>query len=213
MSRRCPAQVRAAQVRAGRERRLRADAELGYRWQAWFNDSFEYLANTVHFSLDPARVSGYSVWLKILQPLHSYALITILQHLVGPAVAVMIYALARHRYGAPAWLATLASVPVLYDGFEIELEHLILSDAPFLFLLTLALTLLLWDPAGPSTRRSAVIGLLLGLGVVLRSVGEPILVVLVVYMIIRRFNWRNVAATLVVGLLLPTPPACSSTRG
>jgi hypothetical protein len=180
---------------------LRADAELGYRWQAWFNDSFEYLANTVHFNLDPTRVSGYSVFLKILEPFHSYALITILQHLMGLAVAVMIYALARHRFGAPAWLATLATVPVLYDGFEIQLEHLILSDVPFLFVLTLATALLLWDPAGPSTRRSAVIGLLLGLGVVLRSVGEPVLALFVIYMIIRRFNWRKILATLVVGLV------------
>jgi hypothetical protein len=180
---------------------LRADTELGYRWQAWFNDSFEYLANTIHFNLDPTRVSGYSVLLKILQPFHSYALITILQHLMGLAVAVMVYALARHRFGAPAWLATLATVPVLYDGFEIQLEHLILSDVPFLFLLTLATTMLLWDPAGPSTRRSAVIGLLLGLGVVLRSVGEPLLAVFVVYMVIRRFSWRKVAALFVVGVV------------
>ena len=180
---------------------LRADAELGYRWQAWFNDSFEYLANTVHFNLDPTRVSGYSVFLKILEPFHSYALITILQHLMGLAVGVMVYALARHRFGAPAWLATLAAVPVLYDGFEIQLEHLILSDVPFLFVLTLATTLLLWDPAGPSTRRSVVIGLLLGLGVVLRSIGEPLLAVFLVYMIIRRFNWRKIAATVVVGLV------------
>src|SRR3984885_8302746 len=124
---------------------LRADAELGYRWQAWFNNSFEYVSNTVHFSLDPTRVSGYEIMLKILQPFHSYALITILQHLMGLAVAVMIYALARHRFGAPPWLATLATVPVLYDGYEIELEHLILSDVPFLFLLVLATTMLLWN--------------------------------------------------------------------
>jgi hypothetical protein len=174
---------------------LRADAELGYRWQAWFNDSFEYVTNTVHFNLDPTRVSGYSIWLKILQPFHSYAPITILQHLMGLAVGVMVYALARHRYQAPAWLATLAAVPVLYDGFEIQLEHLILSDVPFLFVVMLATTLLLWDPSGPSTRRCAVIGALLGLGAVLRSIGLPLLALFAVYMIIRRFNWRKVAAT------------------
>ena len=56
---------------------LRVDAELGYRWQAWFNDSFQYVQNTVRFQLDPTRVSGYSIWLKILQPLHSYAVVTI----------------------------------------------------------------------------------------------------------------------------------------
>jgi hypothetical protein len=121
---------------------LRVDAELGYRWQAWFNDSFEYVQNTVHFELDPTRISGYSIWLKILQPFHSYAPVTILQHLMGLAIAVMIYALARHRFGVSAWLAALATVPVLYDGFEIELEHLIMADVPFLFVLTLATTLL-----------------------------------------------------------------------
>ena len=205
-----PAGVRSLAARTWAEHRLfiivlipavllRADAELGYRWQAWFNDSFTYVSDTVHFNLDPTRVSGYSVFLKILEPFHSYALVTILQHLMGLAVAVMLYALTRHRFGAPAWLATLATVPVLYDGYEIELEHLILSDVPFLFLITLATTLLLWDPAGPSARRSAFIGLLLGLAVVLRSVGEPLLAVFVVYMIIRRFNWRKIAATVVVG--------------
>jgi hypothetical protein len=177
---------------------LRADAELGYRWQSWFNDSFEYLANTISFSLDPTRVSGYSVWLRILEPFHSYALITILQHLEGLSVGVMVYALARHRFGVKAWIATLAAVPVLYDGFEIQLEHLIMADAPFLFLVMLATTLLLWNPAGPSTRMCAVIGLLLGLGAVLRAIGLPLVAVFAVYMIIRRVNWRKVAAAIVV---------------
>ena len=180
---------------------LRADAELGYRWQSWFNDSFEYIANTVRLTLDPTRVSGYSVWLKFLQPFHSYALITILQHLMGLAVGVMVYALLRHRYQAPAWLATLAAVPVLYDGFEIQLEHLILSDTMFLFAVMLATTLLLWDPAGPSTGRCALIGALLGLGAVLRSIGLPLLAVFAVYMIIHRFGWRKIAATVVVCLI------------
>jgi hypothetical protein len=180
---------------------LRADAELGYRWQAWFNDSFEYVANTVHFTLDPTRVSGYSVLLKILQPFHSYALITILQHLMGLAVGVMVYALARHRYHASAWLATLATVPVLYDGFEIQLEHLILSDTAFLFVLVLATTLLLWDPSGPSTRRCVAIGALLGIGADLRSIGLPLLAIFAVFMIIKRFSWRKIAAAIVACLV------------
>ncbi len=180
---------------------LRVDAELGYRWQSWFNDSFEYLAHTISFSLDPTRVSGYSIWLRILEPFHSYALITILQHLEGLAVGVMVYALARHRFGAKAWIATLAAVPVLYDGFEIQLEHLIMADVPFLFIIMLATTLLLWNPSGPSTRMCAFIGLLLGVGAVLRSIGLPLLAVFGVYMIIRRIGWRKVAATIAVCLV------------
>ena len=179
---------------------LRVDAELGYRWQAWFNDSFQYVQNTVTLNLDPTRVSGYSLWLKLFQVFHTYAIITILQHLMGLATAVLIYALARHRFRAPAWLATLATVPVLYDGFGIQLEHLILSDIPFLFVITLAVTLLLWDPE-PSMRRCVIVGLLLGLGEVLRSVGLPLLAVFAVYMIIRRVSWKRVAAAIVVCLL------------
>jgi hypothetical protein len=177
---------------------LRVDAELGYRWQAWFNDSFLYVADAVHFQLDPTRASGYSVFLKILQPFHSFALVTILQHLMGLAVAVMVYALARHRYGAPAWLATLATVPVLYDGFEIQLEHLIMADVPLLFLLVLATTMLLWDPAGPSLRTCAGVGLILGVADCFRAVGLPLLAVFAVYMIITRVSWRKVAAAIVV---------------
>jgi hypothetical protein len=177
---------------------LRVDAELGYRWQVWFNDSFDYIQNTVHFSLDPTRPSGYSIWLKILEPFHTYALVTILQHLMGLAVAVMVYALARHRFGAPAWAATLATVPVLYDGFEIQLEHLILADIPFLFVLTLAVTLLLWSKEKPSLRRCVLIGVLLGISDLLRSVSLPLLLVIAVYMIIQRVKWRRIIAMGVV---------------
>jgi hypothetical protein len=180
---------------------LRVDAELGYRWQSWFNDSFQYVQNTVHLTLDPTRPSGYSVWLKLLQPFHSYALITILQHLMGLATAVLVYALARHRFAAPAWLATLAAVPVLYDGFEINLEHLIMADVPTLFLLTLAVTLLLWNPAGPSLRTCVTVGMLLGIADCLRSVGLPLLAVFAVYMIFTRVRWRRVAATVVTCLV------------
>ncbi|HLK02002.1 MAG TPA: hypothetical protein VKU39_19135, partial [Streptosporangiaceae bacterium] len=155
---------------------LRVDAEIGYRWQLWFNDSFDYVQNTVKFQLDPTRVSGYTVFLKVLEPFRTYAIITILQHLMGVAVAVMIYALARHRFGVRPWLATLATVPVLYDGFEIQLEHLIMADVPFLFVLTLALTLLLWSPK-PSLLRCLTVGFLLGLADVLRSVALPLLAI------------------------------------
>jgi hypothetical protein len=173
---------------------LRVDTELGYRWQVWFNDSFDYIQNTVHFELDPTRPSGYSVWLKILEPFHTYALVTILQHLMGLGVAVLIYALARHRFGVPKWAATLATVPVLYDGFEIQLEHLILADVPFLFVITLAITVLLWNKEKPSLLRCAFIGLLLGLSDVLRSVSLPLLIIIAVYLLLQRVNLLRIIA-------------------
>ena len=150
---------------------LRIDAELGYRWQSWLNDSWDYLDTAVTLKLDPTRTSGYSLYLWLLKPFHSLALVTVSQHVMGLAVAVMMYALAKRRFRAPSWLAVLVTVPVLFDGFEIQLEHLILSDTLFLFLAMLAITILLWSPlrATRSTWvRCAVAGALIGLSAVVR---------------------------------------------
>ena len=46
-----------------------------------------------------------------------------------------------------------------------------------------------------------LIGALLGLAEVMRSVGLPLLAVFAVYMIIKRISWRKVAATIVVCLI------------
>ena len=163
---------------------LRIDAELGYRWQSWFNDSWNYMDTAVTLRLDPTRVSGYSLYLWLLKPFHSLALVTISQHLMGLLVAVMIYALAKRRFHAPGWIAVLATLPVLFDGFEIQLEHLILSDTLFLFLVMLAVTLLLWNPR-PSWWVCLLAGLLLGVSSIVRSTGLPLIAVFVVYLGIR----------------------------
>jgi len=186
---------------------LRADAELGYQWQSWFNDSFQYMGDVIGIHPDVTRPAGYAVFLKILEPLHSYAAVTILQHLMGVAIGVMVYAVARHRFGVRPWIASLAAVPVLYDGFQIELEHLILSDVPFEFLLALATTLMLWD-SKPSWQRCTLIGLILGVSATVRSLGLPFLAIFAVYMIIKRVGWRAVAGT-VVACLAPVLLYCT----
>ena len=180
---------------------LRVDAELGYRWQSWFNDSFTYVRSAVTLTPEMTRPSGYPVYLWLLSPAHSYLLVTASQHLMGLLVAVMIYALARHRFGAPAWVAVLATLPVLYDGFEIQLEHLVMSDTLFLFLAMGAVTVLLWSPR-PSWRACLAAGLLLGLSTTVRSTGLPLIAIFVVYLLIRFITeWRHLLAALAAGLL------------
>jgi len=180
---------------------LRVDAELGYRWQSWFNDSFSYVRSAVTLTPETTRPSGYPVYLWLLSPAHSYLLVTALQHLMGLLVAVMIYALARHRFAAPAWLAVLATLPVLYDGFEIQLEHLIMSDTLFLFLAMGAVTVLLWSPR-PSWRACLAAGLLVGMSTTVRSTGLPLIAVFVVYLLIRFMTeWRRLMVALAAGLL------------
>lgn len=200
---------------------LRICAEVGYRWQSWFNDSWEYVDTGVTLILDPTRTSGYSLYLALLRPFHSFALVTISQHIMGLLTGVMIYVLARRRFSCPAWLATLLSLPVLLDGFEIQLEHLIMSDTVFLFLTMLSLFVLLWAPLRkpePGTRwwrstwfRCALSGILIGLAALDRSTGVPLLPVLGLWIILAlalsRPGWKTAivsVAAFCVTALAPT---------
>jgi 4-amino-4-deoxy-L-arabinose transferase-like glycosyltransferase len=176
---------------------LRVAAELGYRWQSWFNDSFTYVRAAVTLTPNTTRPSGYPLYLWLLSPAHSYLLVTASQHLMGLLVAVMIYALARRRFAVPAWIAVLATLPVLYDGFEIQLEHLIMADTLFLFLAMAAVTIALWSPR-PSWRACLAAGLLLGASSAVKPTGLPLLVALAVYVIIVHWRgWRSLLAGLV----------------
>ena len=196
---------------------LRVDAELGYRWQSWFNDSFSYVSAAVTLTPDTSRPSGYPVYLWLLSPFHSYFLVTASQHLMGLLVAVMIYALARRRFAAPAWVAVLFTLPVLYDGFEIQLEHLIMTDTLFLFLAFAAVAVLLWGfrSPRPSWRACLVAGLLLGLSATVRSTGLALIPVFGLYLLIRfvpgaaRAGWRGwralIAGLVVCGIAFAVP--------
>jgi len=203
---------------------LRIDAELGYRWQSWFNDSWNYVDTAVTLSLDPTRPSGYSFFLWVLKPFHSFAIVTVSQHVMGLLVAVMMYALARHRFGTPKWLAAVLTLPVLFDGFEIQLEHLIMSDTLFLFLAMLAIVVLLWSPLPPlraaggprvswwrsSLARCALAGLLLGVSSIVRTTGLPMIPIFAVYLLLcfamARAGWRTLVAGVVSFAVLAVAP-------
>lgn len=177
---------------------LRIDAMIGYRPASWFNDSFDYLHVAMRLYPHPIRPDGYSFLLWILKPFHSFALVAGLQHLMGLAAAVMVYALLRRRFGLPGWGASLAAAPMLFDAYQIQLEHLILSDALFGFILVSIVTLVLWHGKEITWRHGAVIGLLIGVASLVRTVGTPVLAAVVVYFLVRRINWRVIVATLVL---------------
>jgi hypothetical protein len=176
---------------------LRVVTLLGYRPAMWFNDSYDYLHVAMRPYPHPIRPSGYSFLLLALRPFHSFALVVTVQHVMGVAMGVMIYALLRRRFGLPGWGAALATTPVLLDAYQIQLEHVILSDVPFTFLVVSAVTLLLWREQ-PSWRIGAVVGLILGMATLTRSVGLPVLVAVAAFMVVRRMRWRAIAAMLAV---------------
>ncbi|GGS90986.1 hypothetical protein GCM10010156_56630 [Planobispora rosea] len=174
---------------------------IGYSPAVWFEDSFDYVGVAERMQPYPVRPSGYSFLLWALRPLHSFAAVTAVQHLMGLATGVMIYVLIRRRVSALShrW-AALAAAPALLDAYQIFFEHTVLSDVLFSFLVTAAVTLALWSPE-ISLRRAALAGLLLAAATLTRSVGLVLLPLLACHFLINRSGRRAVTAALVAAVL------------
>src|SRR6516162_7288214 len=184
---------------------LRVLAMLAFRPIMWFGgDSASYLATGLRLIPDPSRVGGYGFMLWVLRPVHSFALVAAVQHLMGLAMGVIIYLLAR-RYGLPAWAATLAAIPVLFDAYELQLEADAVPDIAFGFLVVLALYLLLRSPGERSVGETTAAAFLLGASALLWPVGLALLgvllVVLLAALLIRRAGLVTVLAALLAGAL------------
>ena len=164
---------------------------VAYRPALLYIDSFGYLANTAQLSPTGSEPIGYPLMLRLLLNVdHDFALVAAVQHLMGLAAGVCIYLLLlRHRM--PKTLAALASMPVLLDAYEWEIEQNLLTDSLFLVLIAAALIVLTWR-LRPGPRLAAGAGLLLGLGVTVRAVGEVALIPALLFVILAAGpTWRR----------------------
>ncbi|MER7205566.1 hypothetical protein ABT340_00780 [Streptosporangium sp. NPDC000239] len=176
---------------------LRVLTVMGYSPVVWFEDSFDYVGVAERPQPYEVRPSGYSLLLWLLRPLHSFAAVAILQHLMGLATGTAIYALVRRRAaGTRAGWAVLAATPVLLDAYQIFFEHTILSDVPFTFLVVVAVAVVLWTP-GVTPGRAATAGLLLAVAALTRSIGLVLLPLLAAYLLVARAGARALLTALV----------------
>lgn len=178
---------------------LRAVVMLGYPPVMWFNDSYAYVWEAVHRVTAVNHPSGYSAFLLVLMPFHHFAVIAAAQHLMGLGLGTGCYALLRRR-GLPAWAASLAAVPVLFDAYQVQLEQQVMSDTLFMVLVTGAVVLLCWQDR-LTAGVAAVAGLAVGLATLVRSAGLPLLVVVGVCLLAWRVGWRPIVAMLAAGLI------------
>ncbi len=167
-------------------------AILGFEPAVLFRlDSYDYLRGAVHLSPNVINVSGYSVFLWLLRPLHSIAAVAALQHVMGLGVATATYALLR-RYGLPAWGATLAAAPVLFDPSQLLAEQLVMADVLAMTLMMAGLTVLLVTRS-PSLPAGVAAGLLTGASATVRPTMLPLIVLVPGYLLIRGSGWRRAA--------------------
>jgi hypothetical protein len=175
-------------------------AMLGFRPAYLFQlDTYDYLWGAVHVSPNVVNPSGYSLFLWLLRPFHSLVLVASLQHLMGLGIATMVYALVR-RYGLPAWGATLAAAPVLFDPSQILVEQFVMADLLAMALLVGAFAILLL-PRSPSMWQVVTAGLMTGASVTVRPTALPLILLVPLFLLLRRAGWRRAGASLLAGAI------------
>jgi hypothetical protein len=185
---------------------VRLLVQLAFSTAFNFSDGPTYLHMADHFRLSHFRPAGYALF--VVYPLsllsRKVVYIAVLQHLMGLATAVVLYILMR-RWAVGSTVAVLATLPVLFDGMQLSLEHSVLSDILFELVLVLAIAALAWNRR-PTLGLALTAGVLLGVSVTVRLVGEPLIASGVVYCLLVGGRWRERVATavvLAVGFALP----------
>jgi hypothetical protein len=175
-------------------------AALSFRPALLSSDSFLYMQEATKVRLGDIRPSGYSAFLKIFEGLpHALLLVTTVQHLMGIAIGAIVYGLLRY-WGLPAWGATLAALPTLFDSREIALESYILPDTLYCLVIIVAVALLL-TKRRPQTWQCVAAGLLMAYASVVRANGLPLAILVALFLLIRKVGWRAFAAGAVAFLL------------
>jgi 4-amino-4-deoxy-L-arabinose transferase-like glycosyltransferase len=182
---------------------LRIAVEVAYWPAVFFSDSWAYLGAAYGgdpIAAMPDRPSGYPADIHLITIFgRDLGLLTIVQHLAGLAIAVLLYALCL-RLGVRKWLATVAAAVVVLDSYLLTLEQ-----TPMPEVLT-ALVLLLCVHLAITRNRGALMlagaGLLLAVAVLMRTSIVFVLPVALVYLLWARRPLPQIALA-VVCLALP----------
>ena len=190
---------------------LRLITWLTYQPAMLYIDSFRYLSNLRRMSVGGLDPVGYTL---ILWPLlHGGKLIgagmaftVAIQHLLGLAMSVVMYRICR-GLGVARWAAAVITIPVLLDGYQLQIEQNLMaevwSDA---FLLGAVWLLLAWrlrrrdeDTSssghranwGPLWWQAGMAGLLISANVPIRVIGAAAVVPFMAYLVLAGAHWRD----------------------
>ncbi|HEY7013736.1 MAG TPA: hypothetical protein VH480_13315 [Streptosporangiaceae bacterium] len=191
---------------------LRALTQFAYQPALVYIDTLKYLYG-VYPGSDPL---GYRVLLKVFLTVGDLGFVAAVQHLLGLAMAVALYAVLLRR-GVWRWLAALAAAPVLLDAYQLQMEQMIMPDVWFEALLVAGLVLLLWSPV-VTTRFAVLAGVVLGASATFKSLGQVLILPAVAYLVVSGLQgpgagWRRAltsSATLAAAFVLPILLYCGA---
>jgi hypothetical protein len=182
---------------------LRAASALAYRPALVYVDTLKYL-----YGASPAADPlGYRA---VLLAVGSLSAVALLQHLLGVAMAILIYAVLLRR-GAARWLAALAAAPVLLDAYQLQMEQMIMPDVWFEALTVVGLVVLLWRPA-LTVPFAIAAGLILGTSATVAALGEVLIAPALAYVLAAAAGWRRaieLSVALCAAFALPILGYCS----
>ena len=185
---------------------IRVLAQLAYRPVLFYIDTTRYLYNDAP-GMDPA---GYKGPLRAILAVANFNMVAAVQHLLGLAIAVVIYVLLLRR-GCPRWLAALAMAPLLLDAYQVQVEQTVMPDVWFEAMIVAGLAILLWRPA-PGWRAVLAGGLVLGTSAIFAQIGEALLLPAVIYLLALGGGWRRAfgrAGVLCAAFILPILAYCT----
>lgn len=179
---------------------VRVLAQFAYRPALFYIDSVKYLYNAA--GNDP---EGYKLPLRGILLVANLNTVVAVQHLVGLAIALVIYVLLLRR-GVSRWLAALAMAPVLLDAYQLQNEQAIMPGTWFEALIVAGIAILLWRPA-VSWRRVVAAGIVLGTSATVAQVGEALIPAAALFVLVAgSASWRHAvvkAAVLCAACALP----------
>ncbi len=165
---------------------LRALAQMAYHPAIIYIDTLKYLYDAWPGS-DPV---GYKVPLKAILLVGDLGTVEFVQHLLGIAIAVTMYAVLVRR-GVPRWLGALAIAPVLLDAYQVQVESMIMPDIWFEALVVAGLAVLLWRRQ-PGMKLALIGGALLGASTGIRQVGEVLIIPALIVVLAMGGGWRKI---------------------
>ncbi|MDR2984280.1 MAG: hypothetical protein LBV34_05505 [Nocardiopsaceae bacterium] len=185
---------------------LRILAQLAYHPALIYADTLKYL----YGAYPGSEPLGYTAALRLVLVAGGLGLVVLLQHLLGLAMAVMLYVVLLRR-GAPPWLSALAAAPVLLDAYQLQIEQMIMPETLFEAMIVAGLAILLWRPA-VGIRFAIAGGFLLGSAATVKQLGLMLFVPAVIFVLVSAGNWRRSVAmsgALVAAFSLPVLGYCT----